>query len=83
MLVFWRTKPMLAIIRKEIFMDSEIHGNMTDAQLFECLMAFKSDCQNCRVAHHACRVVPDCKECEKNFWIRKLSEHFGIKLEMG
>lgn len=64
-------------------MDNEIHTNMSEAQLFECLMAFKSDCEHCKVAHHACRVVPECKECEKRFWILKLSEHFGIKLEVG
>lgn len=64
-------------------MDSEIYTNMTDARMFECLLSLKSDCEHCKVAHHACGVVPQCKECEKRFWIIKFSEHFGIKLEVG
>lgn len=62
---------------------SDIKTNMTDAQLFEMYMKFTQDCEACRVAHHECRIVPNCKECECGFWCRHLAEHFGIKLGVG
>lgn len=62
---------------------SDIKTNMTDTQLFEMYIKFSKDCEACRIAHHECRIVPPCKECECGFWVRHLAEYFGINLSVG
>ena len=63
--------------------EGEIYGNMSESQLFEMLMKFSHDCQCCKVAHHECRRVPHCEDCELGFWVRHLSKHFGVSMTVG
>lgn len=56
----------------------KIHTNMTEGQLFETLLEFSKSCDICNLSHQACRVAPDCKECERGFWIKALRRHFGM-----
>lgn len=59
-----------------------LRTNMSEEELFDMFFNLTIQCKNCKLFHMNHDVIPECKGCETDLWIKQLSDHFGINLSV-
>ena len=57
-------------------MKTDIITNLTEEEIYQQYLAFEEECENCKIAHSACRIRTDCTDCYVRPFIMALRKKY-------